>query len=56
VFFNPTLEIAAVVSEFIPVIKISHAILSTENVKSSLVLFVTEAGAYFVVWKNVFPF
>ena len=43
-------------SEFILVKKINHPILSTENVKSSFLLFVTEAGGYFVVWKKVFLF
>jgi len=55
-FLNRAGYTADVVGEFILVKKIYHPILSTENVKRSLVLFVTEAGGYFVVWKNVFPF
>jgi len=43
------------VGEFILVKKISHPILSTENVKRCFVLLTSEAGDDFVVWKNVFP-
>jgi hypothetical protein len=43
------------VGEFILVKKIIHPILSTENVKRCFVLFTSEAGRDFVVWKKVFP-
>ena len=55
-FFNRAGYTADVVSEFILVKKIYHAILSTENVKRAFVFLTTEAGRAFGVWKNVFPF